>query len=294
MSIVIAVTTGIVAISAASIFIKLCDAHPLVIASYRLGLASLILAPIALRHKRYGKILCGRWRLLLLTGILLSLHFIFWIASLKYTSVASSVVIVSINPVFVGLGSYLILKEKVAKLMILGILLSIMGGMVIGLSDFALSTHSALGDLLALGGAVMASGYLMAGRRLRQEMDLLSYIFPVYATASIVVLLIGLAAGVPFFGYSVRNYALFLMLAIIPQLIGHSIFNWALKFFSASTVAILILGEPIGSTLLAYWILGETLSLWKATGGICILAGIYVALRADVSGGGLIISRERE
>ena len=84
------------------------------------------------------------------------------------------------------------------------------------------------------------------------------------------------------------------MLAIIPQLIGHSIFNWALKFFSASTVAILILGEPIGSTLLAYWILGETLSLWKATGGICILAGIYVALRTDVSGGGLIISRERE
>ena len=202
MSIVIAVTTGIVAISTASIFIKLCDAHPLVIASYRLGLASLILAPIALRHKRYGKILCGRWRLLLLTGILLSLHFIFWIASLKYTSVASSVVIVSINPVFVGLGSYLILKEKVAKLMILGILLSIVGGMVIGLSDFTLSTHSAPGDLLALGGAVMASGYLMAGRRLRQEMDLLSYIFPVYATASIVVLLIGLAAGIPFFGYS--------------------------------------------------------------------------------------------
>ena len=206
---------------------------------------------------------------------------------------ASSVVIVSINPVFLGLGSYLILKEKVAKLMILGILLSIMGGMVIGLSDFTLSTHSALGDLLALGGAVMAAGYLMAGRRLRQEMDLLSYIFPVYATASVMVILIGLAVGVPFFGYSFRTYTLFLMLAIIPQLIGHSTFNWALKFFSASIVAILILGEPIGSTLLAYWILGETLSLWKATGGICILAGIYVALRAEVPGGGLIISRER-
>jgi drug/metabolite transporter (DMT)-like permease len=291
--VVIAVATGIVAISTASIFIKLCDAHPLVIASYRLGLASLILTPIALRPRRYGKILRGRWKLLFLTGLFLALHFIFWIASLRYTSVASSVVIVNINPVFVGLGSYIFLKERVTKLMILGIFLSITGGMVIGLSDFTFSTHAGLGDLLALGGALMASGYLMAGRKLRQEMDLLSYIFPVYGTASIVVLLIALAVGVPFVGYSYHTYAFFLMLAIIPQLIGHSTFNWALKFFPASTIAVLILGEPIGSTLLAYWILGETLSLWKATGGICILAGIYVALRASAAGSGLIVSRGR-
>jgi drug/metabolite transporter (DMT)-like permease len=290
---VIAAATGILAISTASIFIKLCDAHPLIIASYRLGLASLILAPIALRPGRYRTILRGRWKLLFLTGLFLALHFIFWIASLRYTSVASSVVIVNINPVFVGLGSYIFLKERVTKLMILGIFLSITGGMVIGLSDFTFSTHAGLGDLLALGGALMASGYLMAGRKLRQEMDLLSYIFPVYGTASIVVLLIALAVGVPLFGYSCRTYAFFFMLAIIPQLIGHSTFNWALKFFSASTIAILILGEPIGSTLLAYWILGETLSVWKATGGICILAGIYVALRANVKGSGLIVSRER-
>ena len=293
MRVVIAIVTGIVAISTASVFIKLCDAHPLVIASYRLGLASLILAPIALRHRRYGKTLRGQWKLLFLTGLFLALHFTFWIASLRYTSVASSVVIVNINPVFVGLGSYIILKEKVTKLMILGILLAITGGMVIGFSDFTFSTDSALGDLLALGGALMASGYLMAGRRLRQEMDLFSFIFPVYTTASIAVVLIGLVVGVPFFGYSLRTYTLFLMLALIPQLIGHSTFNWALKFFSASTVAVLILGEPVGSTLLAYWILGETLSLWKAAGGICILAGIYVAFRADVTGVGLTISRGR-
>ena len=232
--------------------------------------------------------------MLFLTGLFLALHFTFWIASLRYTSVASSVVLVNINPVFVGLGSYIILKEKVTKLMILGILLSITGGMVIGFSDFTFSTDSAPGDLLALGGTLMASGYLMAGRRLRQEMDLFSFIFPVYTTASIAVVLIGLVVGVPFFGYPYRTYALFLMLALIPQLIGHTTFNWALKFFSASTVAVLILGEPVGSPLLAYWILGETLSLWKAAGGICILAGIYVALRADITGVGLIISRGRE
>ena len=111
---------------------------------------------------------------------------------------ASSVVIVNINPVFVGLGSYIFLKEKATKLTILGIFLSITGGMVIGLSDFTFSTHAGLGDLLTLGGALMAPGYLMAGRKLRQEMDLLSYIFPVYTTASIASLLIGLAVGVPF------------------------------------------------------------------------------------------------
>ncbi|MCK5554490.1 MAG: DMT family transporter [Deltaproteobacteria bacterium] len=293
MRIIIAVVIGIAAISTASILIKLCDAHSLVIAAYRLGLASLLLCPVALSRRRYGRILRGRWKLLLLTGLFLGFHFILWIASLKYTSVASSVVIVSTNPIFVGLGSYLLLKERMAGLTILGILLAVAGAVIIGLSDFTFSRYAGLGDLLALGGAVMASGYLIAGRRLRQEMDLISYIFPVYSGGAAVVLLIGLAAGVSFFGYSSRTYALFLMLAIVPQLIGHSTFNWALKFFSASTVAVLILGEPIGSTLLAYLILGETLSPWKVIGGICILAGIYTAIRGDTMGAGMIISTER-
>jgi drug/metabolite transporter (DMT)-like permease len=293
MRVVIAVVIGIAAISTASILIKLCDAHSLVIAAYRLGLASLLLCPFALSRRRYGRILRGRWKLLLLTGLFLGFHFIFWIASLKYTSVASSVVIVSTNPIFVGLGSYLLLKERMAGLTILGILLAVAGAVIIGLSDFTFSRYAGLGDLLALGGAVMASGYLIAGRRLRQEMDLISYIFPVYSGGAAVVLLIGLAAGVSFFGYSSRTYSLFLMLAIVPQLIGHSTFNWALKFFSASTVAVLILGEPIGSTLLAYLILGETLSPWKVIGGMCILAGIYTAIRGDIMGAGMIISTER-
>jgi len=293
MRVVIAVVIGIAAISTASIFIKLCDAHSLVIAAYRLGLASLLLCPFALSRRRYGRILRGRWKLLLLTGLFLGFHFIFWVASLKYTSVASSVVIVSTNPIFVGLGSYLLLKERMAGLTILGILLAVAGAVIIGLSDFTFSRYAGLGDLLALGGAVMASGYLIAGRRLRQEMDLISYIFPVYSGGAAVVLLIGLAAGVSFFGYSSRTYALFLMLALVPQLIGHSTFNWALKFFSASTVAVLILGEPIGSTLLAYLILGETLSVWKVIGGICILAGIYTAIRGDIMGADMIISTER-
>jgi drug/metabolite transporter (DMT)-like permease len=293
MRVVIAVVIGIAAISTASIFIKLCNAHSLVIAAYRLGLASLLLCPFALSRRRYGSILRGRWKLLLLTGLFLGFHFIFWVASLKYTSVASSVVIVSTNPIFVGLGSYLLLKERMATLTILGILLAVAGAVIIGLSDLTFSRYAGLGDLLALGGAVMASGYLIAGRKLRQEMDLISYIFPVYSGGAAVVLLIGLAAGVSFFGYSSRTYALFLMLAIVPQLIGHSTFNWALKFFSASTVAVLILGEPIGSTLLAYVILGEMLSVWKVTGGICILAGIYTAIRGDIMGAGMIISTER-
>jgi len=271
MKMVIAVVIGIVAISTASIFVKLCDAPPLAIAAYRLGLASLLLSPVALSRKGYGKILLGRWKLLFLTGLFLGFHFIFWIASLKYTSVASSVVIVSTHPIFVALGSSLLLKERAGILTTLGILLSTTGAVIIGLSDFTLSTHAAMGDLLALAGAIMASAYLIVGRKLRQQMDLISYIFPVYSAGGFVVLLIGIVAGVSF----------------------HSTFNWALKFFSASTVAILILGEPIGSTLLAYWVLGETLSPVKAAGGISILAGIYAAVRGDMAGTGMIISRKR-
>ena len=274
---------GIIAISTASIFIKLCDAPVLIIATYRLMLASLILSPFAFYKKTWREWERGALGWLLLSGFLLSLHFAFWIASLKYTSVASSVVLVTTHPIFVGVGGLLFLKERLGLNLILGIVLSVLGSGLIGYGDMTLSKEALMGDGLALLGAMAASGYLLIGRKMRKEQDLFSYIFPVYSTAGLILILFSLIFQKPFFGYSSSTYFYLLLLALIPQLIGHTTFNWALKYLPVSMVAITILGELIGSTILAYSILGEGLTIWKILGGISIFAGILVALRKEAS-----------
>lgn len=270
---------GIIAISTASIFIKLCDAPALVIAAYRMTLASLFLLPFA-GYQRVWKGWNGselRW--LILSGIFLALHFAFWIGSLKFTSVASSVVLVSTNPLFVGLGAWLFFKESLRFNLILGIILSVLGCGLISFGDVALSKEALMGDGLALLGAITASGYLLVGRKMRKEQDLLSYIFPVYSTAAIVLIILSFISHKPFFGFSSSTYLYLFLLALIPQLIGHTTFNWALKYLPASMVAIAILGEPVGSTILAFFVLGEGLTPLKIIGGILIFAGILIALR---------------
>jgi drug/metabolite transporter (DMT)-like permease len=272
---------GIIAVSTASIFIKLSDAPTLIIATYRMALASLILLPFA----SYRKIWSG-WRMsdlgwFVLSGLFLSLHFAFWIASLKYTSVASSVVLVTTHPIFVGMGAWLFLRERLGLNLLLGILLSVLGSGLIGYGDMALSKDALIGDGLALLGAVTASGYFLVGRKMRRSQGLLSYIFPVYSTAGLLLIIFSIFFQKPFFGYSPSTYLFLFLLALIPQLIGHTAFNWALKYLPASMVAITILGEPIGSTILAYFILGEGLTTWKVLGGISIFIGILIALKKE-------------
>ncbi len=269
---------GIIAISTASIFIKLCDAPALTIASYRMILASLILTPFACYKKPWRGWKRKEIKWLLLSGLFLSLHFAFWITSLKYTSVVSSVVLVTTHPIFVGIGGRLFLRERMGINLIAGIVLSLLGCGLIGSGDVSLSKEALVGDGFALLGAVAASGYLLLGRKLRKGQDLFSYVFPVYSTAGLILIPLSLIFRESFFGYSSSTYAYLFLIALIPQLIGHTTFNWALKYLPASTVAITILGEPVGSTLLAYFILGEGLTIWKVVGGILILIGILIAL----------------
>ena len=273
---------GIIAVSTASIFIKLCDAPALTIAAYRMMLASLMLTPLACHQKTWRGWEKDNIGWLLLSGLFLSLHFAFWIASLKYTSVASSVVLVTTHPIFVGIGGWLFLKERFGLNLIFGIALSVLGSGLISYGDMSLSKEALMGDGLALLGAITASGYLLVGRKMRKDRDLISYIFPVYSTAGLILILFALIFQEPFFGYSSSTYFYLFLLAIIPQLMGHTTFNWALKYLPASVVAIAILGEPIGSTMLAYFILGEGLTIWKLFGGISIFAGILIALKKNL------------
>lgn len=290
-----AILGGILAVSTASIFIRFAqqDAPSLVVAAYRLTLASLILAPLALtRHRAELRSLTRRELLLgLLSGFFLALHFATWISSLEYTSVASSVVLVTTTPLWVALLSPLILREANGKTVVIGMLLALIGGGIVGVSDSCswqnglvcppLATFvrgtAFFGDFLALCGAWMAAGYILIGRRLRAKMSLIPYIFVVYGMAAIVLLVILVVSGEHFFGYLPLTYLWLLLLAIVPQLLGHSTFNWALRYLPASLVSITLLGEPIGSTILAYLILKESPTPLKIIGAVLILAGIYVA-----------------
>ncbi len=270
---------GILAVSTASIFIKLCDAPVLIIATYRTVLASLMLTPFACYQKTWRRWERDDLGWFVASGLLLTLHFAFWIASLKYTSVASSVVLVTPYPIFVGIGGWLFLKERLGLNLLFGIALSVLGSGLIGYGDMSLSSETLTGDGLALLGAVAASGYLLVGRKMRKDQALLSYIFPVYSTAGLTLILLALVFRESFWGYSSTTTLYLLLLALVPQLIGHTTFNWALRYLPASAVAVATLGEPVGSTLLAYFVLDEGLTVWKVIGGMSIFAGILVALR---------------
>jgi drug/metabolite transporter (DMT)-like permease len=292
---------GIMAVSTASIFIRYAQeqAPSLVIASYRLTLATLVLAPIALtRHKEELSSLTRKELLLaLISGIFLALHFASWITSLEYTTVANSVVFVTTTPLWVALLAPVTIKEPLSRIILVGMCFALAGGITIGLSDACVWSWFALvcppftdfvsgpgfwGDILALTGALMAAAYLLIGRSLRAKMTLIPYIFLVYGMAALVLLIIMFTAGQTPFGYPSQTYLWFFLLALIPQLLGHSTFNWALRYITAAYVSISLLGEPIGSTLLAYFLLQETPSALKIFGAILILAGIYIASKQTV------------
>lgn len=277
---------AVLAVSTGAIFARLATEAPaLVIAAYRTGLATLVLLPIAWRRAG-GEIraLPARERRLALgAGFFLALHFATWISSLDYTTVASSVVLVSTTPIWVGLLTPLLSSDRLNRLTIMGILLSVIGGIVISAGDFRIGGQALLGDALALAGAISAALYLLIGRRLRQSLSLIGYVVLCYGSAALMLLALLALLGLPLVGFSNETYLWLVALALVPQLIGHSSYNWALGFFSASLIAVSLLGEPIGSTILAYLVLGESVTSLTLVGGAVILLGIYFAARGEAA-----------
>jgi len=298
----LAIPFGILAVSTSSIFIRYAqaDAPSIVIAAGRLTLAAIILAGIALSRHRSELRAFGMTRrelgLALLSGFFLAIHFATWITSLEYTTVASSVVLVSTSPLWVALLAPLTIREPVARVVLLGMGLALIGGVIVGLNDTCtwaggamlcppfsefVAGEAFLGDFLALAGAWTGAGYLLIGRRLREKMSLIPYIFIVYGMAAVILNIFMFSAGESPLGYPPMVYVWLLLLALVPQLLGHSTFNWALRYLSAAYVSITLLGEPIGSAILAYIFLKEVPSALMAFGAILILVGIYVASRSE-------------
>jgi drug/metabolite transporter (DMT)-like permease len=293
----LALLTAILAVSTASIMIRFAqsDAPSLVIAALRLTCATLLLAPLALTRYRAELQALTRAELKLgaISGMFLALHFASWISSLEFTTVASSVVFVSTGPLWVALLSPVLLNERLQRLAVIGLAIAILGGIVIGVADACtwkgalrcqdlspgMGGRATWGNFLALIGAWTVSGYLIIGRKLRAQIPLVPYIFLVYGIAAVVLLLLMMVAGQSPLGYPARTYGWIFLLAAFPQLIGHSTYNWALQHIPATLVAIVTLIEPIGSAVLAYFILQEVPSTGILLGGLLILAGVYLASR---------------
>jgi drug/metabolite transporter (DMT)-like permease len=270
---------GIIGVSTGSIFARLADAPALVTAAYRMGLSALILIPLAawkagdeLRNLSVRDI-----KLALLSGFFLALHFASWISSLDYTAIANSVVLVNTIPLWVGLFTPLISSDRISRATTISIIVSVIGAAIIGFGDFAIGGNALWGDLLAVIGAICAAVYLLFGRKLRRKLSLLSYVAICYGSAAVILWLVVLFLALPITGYSIQTVAAFWAMALISQLIGHTSYNWSLKWFSTSLVAVALLGEPIGSTLLAYMIFDEGLTWLKLIGGLFILSAIYIA-----------------
>jgi drug/metabolite transporter (DMT)-like permease len=277
---------GILAVSTASIFIRYAqeEAPSLAIGAYRLLFAALILAPFAIKKniREIRNVEKRKFSLMMLAGIFLAFHFATWITSLEYTTVASSVVLVTTAPLWVAIFSPIFLKEKITRIVSLG-----------SLCDFSRSTitcesignisngKTLLGDFLALTGAFLSAGYLIIGRKVRKDTSLLTYTFVVYAVAGLCMSVLMLFSKVSFVGYSPTAYLLFFALAVIPQLLGHSSFNYALRYKSSALVSVALLGEPIGSVILAFLLLKEIPAAAEIAGGAFILIGIYLVSRSN-------------
>ena len=282
---------AVLIVSCAAILIRVAQGegvNSLTIAAWRLAIAAALLWPLAWNSasKEIGAWRKQDWLLGGVAGLFLALHFAAWISSLAYTSVASSTALVTTNPIWIALVSWLFFRERLDGWLVFGIAATIAGSALIFLSDANLAEGSGgsnpmLGNLLAVIGSLTVCGYLLIGRRLRRTMSLLPYIWLVYTAAALVLMMTAVLSGATLTGFSTLAWLCLIGLALGPQLLGHSAINWALKHVSATFIAITILGEPIGSALLAWLIFDEQFAPLQLAGFAMLLAGIYLASRGE-------------
>ena len=274
-----AVVIGVISVSSSAILVRLADQAPAgITAMYRLLFAVIIMLPIILLkyRKEFRSVTKKDWTLSIFGGVFLAFHFILWFESLNFTSVASSTVLVSLQPIFAFLGTYLFFKERFSSGAVISMIIALIGSVIISWGDFQLSGMALFGDILALLGAVTVTVYFLFGQSVRRNLSLMTYTFIVYSVSSITLILYNAVLNNNFIAYPVDHWWVFLALAIIPTFFGHTLFNWALKWLSTSTISMGVLFEPVGATILAYLILNETITWAQLLGGSIIIFGLYL------------------
>ncbi len=276
------ILAGIVAVSFSAILIRFSEAPPLTLATYRLGISAFLVLPFFLANRSFKDYKKKDLRLFLFTSLFLALHFFVWITSLRYTSIMNSTVLVTLNPIFVAIFLYLFFKTIPTKYTVGGILLALMGSLVLYLAspsslESLKGSMPLLGNTLALLGAVFASLYFISTSVMRERYSLLSFIFPIYFLTFIFLLFFSIITRTELLGFNSREYLIFFLFALIPHIIGHTSFNWALKYFSPTFIALVILGEPVGATILGILLFREVPSTLAVLGAILIISAIAVS-----------------
>lgn len=278
---------GVISVSTSAILVKLSDAPSGIIAFYRLLFSVIIMLPLFLwKYVGELKFITRRdWIFSIVAGLFLAFHFILWFESLNYTSVASSTVLVTLQPLFAFAGTYIFFKEKLSGKALLCGLIAIVGSVIISWGDFQISGSALYGDILALIACALVTAYMLFGQSVRRRVSLITYTFLVYGISSVTLFVYVLLRNEPFFSYSTNNWIYFILLAIVPTLLGHSLFNWSLKWLSTSTISMAILFEPVGAAILALYILNEYVVWTQLLGGMIIIVSVSIYLLEERKSG---------
>ncbi len=290
----LALFTSVFSVSFAAILIVSCSAPSISISFYRMLFTTLLIIPLLFLGKNkiheIKKIPKKNLYIMIGIGVVLAAHFLLWITSLKLTSVASSVILVTAHPVLVGPFAHFFMKEKLSIINTIGIAISVIGVIILVYGNYGFTSmgiDTLEGNILALLGGIAAGIYILGGRRIRKTVSVTSYATIVYSVATLVLFIITLIYGLisqnEFFNVELRDLGIILLMAIIAGIFGHTLYNWSLKHVRASLASVSLLGEPIGSTTLALmlpWI-QQIPSEYTILGGSFILSGIYLNTRKN-------------
>ncbi|RLL42948.1 DMT family transporter [Oceanobacillus piezotolerans] len=274
----IALLVSIIAISFSAIFVKWSDAPATISSMYRMIFAAIIMLPIVWKKRgEFQHMTKKDWRLLLFSGSFLALHFALWFGSLKLTTVASSTIILALQPIIAVIGGFIFYKERTTASAVTTMFIAVIGVMMIGWGDLALSGQAILGDILSFLSVIAVVGYLLIGQNVVKKLSHWIYSFTVFLIAGIVLIIYNLLTNVPLTGYDSKEFGIFFLLAIVPT-ISHVINNWLLNYINTTTISMSILGEPVGASTLAFIMLGEQLTSLQVAGGVVVLGGVFFFL----------------
>lgn len=270
------VLLGVVFTSFSAILTRTSTASSSVIAAYRLTFTVIVMLPLVLKTsiKELRSVSKKQLLICIVSGIFLALHFISYFTAVKYTSIVNATMLVNTQPIFIFIGSILILKEKVSIKSTLCIVVALIGSAIISMGGSTTGTNVQLGNFLAVAGAFFFAGYMMIGRVVRKNLSNTSYTFIVYSSSAILLMIINLVTKTPLYPYPKADWLIFLGLAVFCTILGHSIFNWALQYLNPAFVSISILGEPVFATVWAVFLFNEIPSVVQVIGAIIILVSI--------------------
>ena len=279
----IVLVAALIAVAHAAIFVRMADADPLVTAAYRMLIASAVLLPLAAvtARQEIRRLDKREWKLIAGAAVFLALHFATWIASLDFTSIANSVVLVTLTPVWLAVWAVVALRQPPGRRTWLAVALALAGSLVLGWGSARVGLAALVGDGLALVGGILFVGFLLLAESARRTIGLVAFVTLVYSGAAILLWAAVFALGLPLVGLSLETYLAFIGLGLVSQIIGHTGFNWAVRAISPMVLALLFLTEPLLSAALGWVYFGEGFARETAIGGVLILAAIYLGVRAS-------------